>query len=254
MDLELHGRTALVTGGSKGIGFGIAERLAAEGCDLRLVARDAATLQEAKAKLEREHPVKVAIYAANLGNHADLERAYSLLDGVDILVNSAGAVPRGALHEVSAEALRIAFEVKVLGTMNLCREALSRMKAKGAGVIINIIGISGERPNPKSIPTSAVNGALIAFTQAAGAASVDDNVRIVGVNPGLVTTERTAAMSAPGDGIDQLAYRHLLAKLPWGRMAHVVEVADLVAFLASPRASYISGAIFTVDAGQRFRA
>ena len=254
MDLELKGKTALVTGGSRGIGFGIAERLAAEGCNLRLVARDAATLAQAKARLESMHPVKVAVHSANLGNQRELESAYSQLDGVDILVNSAGAVPRGSLLEVSAEALRIAFEVKVLGTMNLCREALHRMKTKGAGVIVNIIGISGERPNPKSIPTTAVNGALIAFTQAAGAASVDDNVRIVGVNPGLVTTERTAAMSAPGDGVDQQAYRHLLAKLPWGRMAHPVEIADLVAFLASPRASYISGAIFTVDAGSRFRA
>ena len=253
MELELAGKTALVTGGSKGIGFGIADRLAAEGCLLSIVARDAAGLEAARVRLTQGHGRAVVAHAADVGDTRQLAGVFPLLEGLDILVNCAGAVPRGGLLDVSAERFRSAFNAKVMGTIDLCREALRAMGARGSGVIVNIIGLSGERPNPRSVATSAANAALIAFTQAVGSESVDRNVRVVGINPGLIATGRTAGISDPKNTLDNAAYRHLMSTLPFGRMGEAVEVADLAAFLASPRAGYISGAVFTVDGGSRFR-
>jgi 3-oxoacyl-[acyl-carrier protein] reductase len=247
----LQGKTALVTGGSRGIGYAIADRLAAEGCSVRLVARDAARLAEAAAKLKARHGSAPQVHAVDLGSSAAVETVYPLLDGVDVLVNSAGDVPRGGVLDMSTEKLRAAFDVKLFATLALCREALCRMKERGGGVIVNIIGTSGEKPNPRAIPTTTINAALMAYTQAMGAGSVDHNVRVVGINPGIIKTDRHAY---PAGGVDELAHRAQLAKLPWGRMGRPEEVADLVAFVASARASYISGSVLTIDAGHHQRA
>lgn len=257
MNLEIEGKKALVTGGSRGIGFAIASRLAAEGCEVRLVARDAAALEAARVRIlaarRAEVSVPVTVHAADLGDPRQLQGVFPLLQDVDILVNSAGAVPRGTVFEVSAETFRAAFAVKVMGAIDLSREALRHMCARRSGVIVNIIGLSGERPNPRSVATSTANAALIAFTQSVGSISVDDNVRVLGVNPGLIATERTASLTDASDHVNSAAYRHLIATLPYGRMGTPEEIADVVAFLASPRATYMSGTVVTVDAGSRFR-
>ena len=250
MDLELKGRQALVTGGSRGIGFAIADRLMAEGCAVHLVARDAARLAAAAEKLKARHGVAPMVHAVDLATTAGVETVYPLLKGVDILVNSAGDVPRGSLLDLSTEKLRASFDVKLFATMALCREALTSMATRGEGAIVNIIGTAGEFPSPRAIPTTTVNGALIAFTRAAGAASVDQGVRMVGINPGIVDTDRHASPTGPAD---EAAHRAVIAKLPFGRMARPEEVADLAVFLASARASYLSGAVYTIDAGQRLR-
>jgi NAD(P)-dependent dehydrogenase (short-subunit alcohol dehydrogenase family) len=251
VDLELKGKTALVTGGSRGIGFAISERFAMEGCALKLVSRQQDKLDQAARALRERHGAKVEAHAADLGKGDEVRALYPLLEDIDILVNCAGDTPRGSVLDNTAEALIASFNVKAFAAMSLSREAILRMKERGGGVIVNIIGTSGEKPNPKSVPTAVVNASLMAFTQAVGSGSVDYNVRMVGVNPGLVATDRTTSVARPG--VDQQAHAQTLARLPWGRMAKASEVADLVAFLASPRAGYVSGTIHTIDAGQRLR-
>ncbi len=251
MDLQLSGRTALVTGGSKGIGFACAKALVAEGCHVRLVARDKAALVEARDALRAAHDVSVEVLEADLSRLSD-SLLVDAFPEVDIVVNSAGAIPRGGLLDVDPGALREGFEGKLMGTIALCRAFYRRMRERRRGVILNIIGISGLRPNPKSIGTSSANAALIALTQALGAESVDHGVRVLGVNPGLVRTGRTASLLNPTQAADK-AYDALLASLPFGRMAEPAEVADLVSFLVSERASYLSGEVISIDGGSRFR-
>ena len=254
MDLELKGKIAVITGASRGIGFAIAERLMDEGCEVRLVARDAARLEAARAKLAPRHSGEIRLVAADLAEVDDAKRVFPLLEGADILVNSAGAVPRGTVLDVSAERFRTTFAGKVMGAIDLCRAVLPGMAARRSGVIVNIAGVAGERPNPKSIATGTANAALMAFSQALGSASVDDGVRVLCLNPGLIATERTTGLTDPSNRVDSTAYAHVLKTLPFGRMGTVTEIADMVAFLCSPRASYVSGTVFTVDGGMRFRA
>ncbi len=146
--------------------------------------------------LRAAHDVSVEIFEADLSRLSD-SLLVDAFPEVDIVVNSAGAIPRGGLLDVDPGALREGFEGKLMGTVALCRAFYRRMRERRRGVILNIIGISGLRPNPKSIGTSSANAALIALTQALGAESVDHGVRVLGVNPGLVRTGRTQTRLDP---------------------------------------------------------
>lgn len=249
----LNGKVALVTGGSKGIGFAIAQALAAQGCHLRLVARDPAGLDEARAAIAGKYPVEVSVRAEDLSRPASAAAVGAAFPETDILVNCAGAIQRGGLMDIDPDAFREAFDGKVMSTILLTRALYPRMCERGSGVVVNIIGIAGEKLNPRSIGTTTANAALIAFTKALGAESVDHGVRVVGINPGLIRTGRTAAMLAPRPGQDQAAYAALLQNLPYGRMGLPEEVARVAVFLASDAASYVSGDVLSVDAGARFR-
>ncbi len=250
MDLELAGKSALVTGASKGIGLAVARKLASEGCDLHLNARTAADLEAARSDIISLSNVRVDCHPVDLSvpqNVYDLARACR---GVDILINNAGAVPSGPLEEATDEKWREGFDLKIFATVNLTREIYLQMKARGDGVIINVIGNCGERPDPEIIIGTIANSGLMGFTRALGAASVKHGVRVVGINPGPTATERLVLLMRKkaedrfGDGE---RWRELLAPLPMGRAGEPDEIADLTVFAASPRASYISGTIMTAD-------
>ncbi|MEU8635374.1 short-chain dehydrogenase/reductase [Amycolatopsis sp. NPDC048633] len=244
MDLHLKGKRALVTGASKGIGAAIAEGLAAEGCHLHLAARNGEALADRARSLRADHGVEVTTHAVDLRDPAAIERLAEAAGDAGILVNNAGDIPAGTLDDIGSERWRHAWDLKVFGYIDLVRLVYPRLKARGDGVIVNVIGTGGERPTAGYIAGGAGNAALMAFTQALGGEGPRHGVRVVGVNPGPVATERVATMSAANADVAAS-----FASLPAGRIAETREVADLVTFLASDRAAYISGTIVTIDGG-----
>ena len=252
MNLDLAGRTALVTGASKGIGLACAEVLAEEGCHLHLAARDGTALEAAAARLRACCGVRVQVHALDLGTTAAMERLAAEAGGCDILINNAGDVPAGPLGSVSDAALRAGFDLKLFGYITLTRELYPGMKARGGGVIVNVIGNSGENWDASYFAGSTANAALMAFTKAIGGRSLDDGIRVVGVNPGPVATDRMIKimrMKAVDMLGDESRWEELFARYPGGRPATARETADLCAFLASPRAGYITGTVVTIDGG-----
>lgn len=252
MDLKLAGQTALVTGASQGIGEALAHGFAEEGVHLRLTARNAGALERVKQTIESAHDVVVSVYPIDLTEPGACERLADAAGDVEILVNNAGAIPSGMLSEIDEGAWRQGWELKVMSYINLCRLYYRRMKAGGYGVIINNIGNSGEVFDSHYIAGTTGNAGLMALTRALGGRSLDDNVRVVGVNPGPVDTGRIYAMlrKRAADVLgDARRYTELLERYPLNRPAHPHEVTDLIVFLASYRAGYTSGTIFTVDGG-----
>ncbi len=252
MDLRLKGKSVLITGASKGIGLATAEVFAEEGCDLHLTARSGPALQEHKARLERDFGIRVTTYALDLAKSENIAELARLAGDVDILVNNAGEIPSGPIESITEESWRAGYDLKLFGYIFLTKAIYARMKARGDGVIVNDIGNSGENWDANYIAGSTGNAALMAFTKALGGQSMDFGVRVVAVNPGPVETDRMIkinkrrALDLYGD---EARHVELRAKYPGGRPASPGEVADLIAFLASPRAGYISGSIVTIDGG-----
>jgi hypothetical protein len=256
MDLNLKGRTALITGGSKGIGFGVARWLANEGVNIRLIARTEADLVEAAAKLEASTKLDVKTFAIDVADPAARKRAVDACGDIDILVNSAGGIPGGNLKDVDEEKWRKAWDGKVYGHINMCREVFYRMKARKKGVIINIVGIGGERLDDLYIAGATGNAALIAFSKALGSTSIDDGVRVLAVSPGPVATERLEFLGrkrAQDRLGDPERWREFHKNMPLGRAATVDECAAMVVFLCSDLCSYISGTNVSIDGGLTHR-
>ncbi|MFG2076233.1 SDR family oxidoreductase [Nonomuraea maritima] len=249
MDLKLRGKSALVTGASQGIGAATAEVLAEEGCDLHLAARNAAALEELARRLRQEHGVDVQVHPADLRRPEDLTRLADAVPDIDILVNNAGDIPGGTLDAIDANTWRHAWDLKVLGYIDLTRLVYARMRTRGRGVIVNNIGVAGERVDANYITGSSGNAALMAFTRALGGGSPADGIRVVGVNPGAVATERILTLMKKQAGSSSGDESRLTSRFPFGRAAEPREVADLIAFVASDRSAYTSGVVFTIDGG-----
>jgi NAD(P)-dependent dehydrogenase (short-subunit alcohol dehydrogenase family) len=252
MDLALRGKRAVVTGASQGIGEGIAAVLAEEGCHLHLVARSAEKLEIVAARLRAEHGVEVTVQQQDMGATKAAEAISHAAGNTDILVNNAGDIPSGDLWTVDSDSWRRGFDVKVYGYIDMCRVFYAKMKERGSGVIINCIGSGAEKPDFNYVAGCTGNAALNMFTRALGGKSLDDGIRVIGVNPGPTQTDRVVKIAksrARDRWGDESRYTDFLAAYPLGRPAHVREVADVFAFLASPRSNYTSGTIVTIDGG-----
>ncbi len=250
MRLNLEGKTALITGASQGIGYALAKVLAEEGCNLHLAARNGAAMEALKAELV-QYPVEVTLHPGDLGTTEAMVALDKACGDYDILMNNAGDIPAGSIEDVTDEAMRKGFDLKVFGYINLAREFWNRRKGRD-GVIINIIGNSGENWDASYFAGSTGNAALMSFTKALGGRSMDHGIRVVGVNPGPVDTARMLKIMKR-KAIDMLGdesrWQELFDLYPAKRAATALEVADLCAFLASPKAGYISGTVVTLDGG-----
>src|SRR3984885_2748461 len=252
MDLKLTGKKALITGGSKGIGRATAEVLADEACDGTLVARQQAALDAAAAAIRTRRQVNVRTISADLSSDAAVRRVAAEAGELDILVNNAGAIPPGDVLSVDDATWRHAWDLKVFGYISFCRAVYAQMKARKAGVIINVIGAAGESFPTGYIAGAAGNASLMAFTRALGKGAPADGLRVVAINPGPVETERHVMLQrdrAAKELGDAERWRELNKTMPFGRPATPAEIGNAVAFLASPKSGYTSGTVLTIDGG-----
>jgi len=252
MELNLNNKTALITGASKGIGKAIAESLANEGCNLVLIARSGGKLDELKTELQKKHNISVEVIAIDLSQKSTVEKVTEFCGEIDILINNAGAIPPGNLSDINEDIWREAWNLKVFGYINLTRLIYNKMKTVKKGVILNIIGAAGQKPMYNYIAGTTANAGLMAFTKALSNGSTANGIRVLGINPGFTTSDRLITMmkgKAKEQFNDEERWEELFKDLPFGRAAKAEEVADLTTFLVSPKCSYISGTIITIDAG-----
>src|SRR5215212_7835457 len=252
MDLNLKGKRALVTGGSKGIGKSCAQVLAEEGCSVMIASRDGAALDAAAKEIAKKTGAEVKWKAADLSQRGVAEELAKWAGDLDVLVNNAGAIPGGDLLKVDEETWRRSWDLKVFGYINLTRAVYAQMKTKKKGAIVNVLGNAGEKLNAAYIAGSTANAGLMAFTRALGGASTSDGIRVVGVSPGPVATDRLLnlykQMAAAKLG-DANRYEELFTGMAFNRPATADEIAWTVAFTASDRSSYTTGIYITIDGG-----
>ena len=257
MDLQLQQQHILITGGSKGIGLACAAAFLPEGARVTLVSRSADNLAQGAATLQQQGAPsdRLFIVAANLRDAVEAERALAAAEQhfgpVDVLVNSAGAAKRTPPNELTAAAWHDAMEAKYFTYIHMMDPVVKRMGARGRGVIVNVIGQGGKVASPIHMPGGAANAALMLATAGMAAAYGPQGVRVTAVNPGLTLTDRLQeglVAEARASGISpEEALARASSKLPLGRIARPEEIADTVVYLASPRASYVTGATLAMD-------
>ena len=256
MDLGLRGRRVLVTGGSQGIGYAVAAGFLAEGCNVVIVARDRGRLETATAALAQLGTGEVEAASIDLAQAGAAEELADAYPDTDILVNNAGAVPVGDIFEVDEARWRAGWDLKVFGYVNLTRAMYARMRGRRRKVIINVLGTGADKPQWRYACGTPANIALVGLTKAMGGRSIDDGIRIVGVSPGAVETDRWRAIHmgrAQEKFGDPSRWREVLLDQPQNRAATPEEVANVVVFLASDRASWVCGEIVNVDGGRLYR-
>jgi NAD(P)-dependent dehydrogenase (short-subunit alcohol dehydrogenase family) len=250
MNLDLEGRCVLITGGSKGIGLACARVFMAEGARVAIVSRSQLNLDKARTALGKVHT-----HAADLANPAAaaamVEQVEADFGPIDILVNSAGAARRTNAEELSPEAWRAAMDAKYFTYINVIDPLIKRMAARGRGVIVNVIGSGGRVASPTHLAGGAANAALMLATAGLANAYASKSVRVVGLNPGITNTERVAEglkADAKRLGVsEEEALKRAIQKAPLGKLAEPEEIADIVAFAASERGRYLTGANISID-------
>lgn len=258
MDLQLSGKTAVVTGASQGIGFATAQVLAREGVDVVLCARNAAQVDAAATAIRNKYGVETLGAAVDVTNPADIERLVQEVDahfgGVDILINNAGAGSDETILKASDERWQHYWDLHVMAAVRLARGLVPSMQRRGGGVILHNASICARQPLPHEPIYNVTKAALVMFSKCLANELVGDNIRVNCVNPGLVMTEGwTEPVKQWTEGTETTWQQYLdnVAKqyAPIGRFATPEEVADFFVFLCSPRAGYCTGSTYYIDGG-----
>ena len=255
MELGLEGKVAIVTGGSKGIGRATALGLVNEGASVLVCARGQQALDETISAAGHGGRERIDALAADLTDPAAIkrvvERCLDRFGHVDILVNNAGSARPGDFLKLTDQAWLEDWTLKFFGYVRMAREVLPRMERGRGAVIVNVIGAAALNPRGSYTIGGAANAALNHFTKALADESAQFGVRVVGINPGPILTERLLNMrrGLSPSSADQPDHDALSRMTPLGRVGKPEEVADLVLFLASARAAFIHGANITIDGG-----
>ena len=252
MELGLKGKVAVITGGTQGIGKATAQKLAAEGASVVIVARGQEGLDAVAAEI-RGAGGKVATVSADVSKPEDCDRviaeALKAFGGVDILVNNAGTSATGAFESVTDGAWQADFDLKLFGVVRLIRLALPQMKARGGGRIVNVTNIGAKQPGAKTMPTTVTRAAGQAMTKALSKEYAPHQILVNSVCIGLVRAGQHEKRAAR-EGVDvESIYENLGKNIPIGRVGRADEAANVIAFLVSEAASFVTGSSINIDGG-----
>jgi len=258
MELNLTHKHVLITGGSKGIGLACAKVFLEDGCNVSLVSRYPGNLEKAKKLLSTQVPgsqERIALFSAELQKADSAERALDEAEKafgpLDILVNSAGAAKRTPAENLTPAFFREAMDAKFFTYINMIDPVIKRMGARGKGVIVNVVGAGGKVPSTVHIAGGSANAALMLTTAGLAVAYGPKGVRINAVNPSGTLTDRLVEglkVNAEHENISpEEGLKRMTSQVPMGRLASPEEVADTVVYLASERASYVTGTVITMD-------
>jgi 3-oxoacyl-[acyl-carrier protein] reductase len=259
MDLGLSGKNVLITGGSMGIGRACTRLFAQEGCQVAITARTEDALMNTAKEIQAETGSRIIPLPGDMGVQADVERvtaaAIEELGGVDVLVTCAGSSPGGLMEQLTDDQWYSSLNLKFMGYVRSMRAVLPHMRERGSGSIVLVVGNDGIKPSYWETTAGAANAAGINVASSMAEQYAPFGIRVNTVNPGPVNTGRWDGLEkafARDKGVSQeRAHELAVASIPLGRIAEPEEVADLVAFLASDRASFINGSHILIDGSQR---
>lgn len=242
--LSLEGRTAVVTGAARGIGYAVSSRLLAAGASVVVADRDAGAAEEATARLGG----RAIAVACDVTREEDVRRlvetTVARLGSLDILVNNAGITGASVpLWEQTDEEWARVLDVNLTAVFRCCRASVPVMRAQKRGAIVNVASIAGKEGNPNLVPYSASKGAVIALTKALAKEVIHDGVRVNAVAPAVIGTELLAQMTPE-------VVAQLTSRIPMGRMGRPEEVAAVVHFLCSDDAAFVTGQCYDVSGGR----
>jgi NAD(P)-dependent dehydrogenase (short-subunit alcohol dehydrogenase family) len=254
MEISLAGRTAIVTGGSKGIGFAVATRFAASGADVAIVARTEAALKEAVASIRSTTQSRVIGVAADVSKAADIQRAYGevmkAFDKVDIIVNNAGTSQAMPFDKLTDEILYDDLELKLFAAVRLIRLVTPQMKERRWGRIINVLNIGAKAPRANSMPTSVSRAAGMAMTKALSLELAPHNVLVNAMLVGIIRADQHVQRAKRNNVPLDEYYKAHDKEIPMGRTGEAEEFANLACFLVSDQGGYITGTAINVDGGR----
>lgn len=257
MDLRLRGKVAVISGASKGLGKAIAFGLAEEGVNLALNARGADLLGKVAEEVSGRHGVETLAVPGDMSQLADIQafvrKTLDRYGRIDILVNCAGSSQGGIFWEAPDQVWLDSWGLKLFGYVRLMREVMPHMIRQGSGRIVNVVGNSGRQPIPTMLPGGSANAALLTVTKGVADAVAKHSIVVTAINPGPIRTERwDGLMERLGQAVGKTATeyeRSFVEQIPLGRIGRPEEIADLAVFLASERASFLTGISITADGG-----
>ena len=255
MEIRMNGRTALVTGGSRGMGRAIAAKFSEAGANVAILARRPDVLEETRAEMEKSAKGKVGAYPCDVGDPAQIEEVFAKVTAdfgqVDILVNNAGTSMRGKFEEITDEMWHEDLNLKLFGAIRLCRLALPPMKERRWGRILNVVTIGGKAPRAGGAPTAVTRAAGMALTKVLAGEGAPYGVLVNALCTGRIVTDQTSnayKKMAPGVPFEEFV-KERGKEIPLGRLGEAEEYANMACFLASDAASYITGAAVNIDGG-----